>query len=79
MPTKVWEIIKQPLKPPDFVTGQVLGAQKQRSGTVSTGPLLSIQHPWGGDCIPKHPKNSQLEWYPKLFLVPNTFDRDNNT
>ncbi len=76
MPTKVWEIIKQPLKLPDFFTGQVLGAQKQRSGAVSTGPLFSIQHPWG-DCIPKHPKNSQLEWYPKLFQVPNTFDRDN--
>lgn len=42
MPTKVWEIIKQPLKLPDFFSGQILGAQKQRSGTVSTGTLLSI-------------------------------------
>jgi hypothetical protein len=68
MPTKVWEIIKQPLKPPDFVTDQVLRVQRQRSGAVSTVPLSSIQHPWGGDCIP----------YPKLFQAMTTPPSDNN-
>jgi hypothetical protein len=24
-----------------------------------------------------HPDNSQLDWYPKLFQVLNTFDKDN--